>query len=161
VAPALYTIGHSNIPAERFLSALAGSGIEAVIDVRTKPVSRIAPWANKARLAALLAGRGISYVFEGDALGGKPADPALQRDGQPDWAAIARTVAFAEAMARVRTMAEARPAAVLCSEEDPERCHRRHLIAAHLPPEWTVVDIRTAGPERIRAVEWERQLPLR
>jgi uncharacterized protein (DUF488 family) len=160
VAGKLLTIGHSNIPAERFLSKLTAFGIELVVDVRTKPVSRFAPWSNKGRLSTLLAERGIAYTFEGAALGGKPADPLLQRDGLPDWAAIAQTASFAEAMDRLQDLALANVTAVLCSEEDPERCHRRHLIAANLPAGWTIVDIRTAGHQGVRADEWERQPPL-
>lgn len=155
--PVLYTIGHSNVPAERFLEALALAGIEFVVDVRTKPVSRFAPWANRKRLEALLQQQGIGYAFEGESLGGKPADPALQRDGQADWDAIARTASFADALTRLLKTASAQRVAVLCSEEDPERCHRRHLIAKRLPSEWSVIDLRTGGGTGVRAETWERQ----
>jgi len=38
--PALYTIGHSNHPAEVFLALLRRHGIGRVLDVRSRPYSR-------------------------------------------------------------------------------------------------------------------------
>ena len=40
----LFSIGHSNIPADRFLAMLRGAGVNAVADVRSVPFSRFFPW---------------------------------------------------------------------------------------------------------------------
>ena len=40
----LLTIGHSNIPAPRFIAMLRAAGANAIADVRSMPVSRFCPW---------------------------------------------------------------------------------------------------------------------
>ena len=76
-----YTIGHSNHPIERFLALLRGTGVSAVVDVRSQPVSRRYPWFSASRLREHLQREGFSYVPMGDCLGGRPRDPGLYRDG--------------------------------------------------------------------------------
>ena len=38
------TIGHSNLPAERFMELLTSAGVTAIADVRSVPLSRRYPW---------------------------------------------------------------------------------------------------------------------
>jgi uncharacterized protein (DUF488 family) len=40
----LFSIGHSNISIDRFVSMLHSAGVNAVADVRSTPVSRHCPW---------------------------------------------------------------------------------------------------------------------
>ena len=40
----LFSIGHSNIPAERFVALLRDAGVDAIADVRSTPFSRRFPW---------------------------------------------------------------------------------------------------------------------
>jgi uncharacterized protein (DUF488 family) len=47
-----FTIGHSNIPAERFIALLRGAGVDAVADVRSIPASRFCPWFSAKNRAA-------------------------------------------------------------------------------------------------------------
>ncbi len=61
------TIGHSNLPADRFVALLEGAGVTAVADVRSVPFSRRFPWFSGTRLAERLAEAGIAYVPMGDA----------------------------------------------------------------------------------------------
>ena len=55
----LFSIGHSNIAAERFLAMLQDAGVNAIADVRTMPFSRWSPWFSQKTLAARLAKAGI------------------------------------------------------------------------------------------------------
>jgi len=137
----LYTVGHSNHTAEALLALLAAHGIGCVADVRSRPYSR---WAHfgRERLERLLAGAGIAYRWLGDALGGRPDDPALRGpDGAPDYAAMAAQPAFRAGLAALRTLQaeQTAPVAILCSEGDPARCHREHLIARALRAEGVTV----------------------
>ncbi len=68
----LFSIGHSNFPAERFLAMLQEVGVNALADVRSVPISRWSPWFSQKALAAQLAQAGMSYVLLGDVLGGGP-----------------------------------------------------------------------------------------
>ena len=78
----LLTIGHSNHPIDRFVALLKGAGVTAIADVRSQPFSRRSPWFSAGRLRERLETEGIAYVPMGDALGGRPRDPALFRDGR-------------------------------------------------------------------------------
>src|SRR5215469_16100148 len=79
----LFTIGHSNIPAERFTAMLREAGVETVADVRSVPASRFCPWFSAKNLAPLLAGAKVDYLYFGDELGGRPRDPSLYCEGSP------------------------------------------------------------------------------
>jgi Protein of unknown function, DUF488 len=61
-----YTIGHGRRSWEEFLDLINSSRIDLVVNVRRKPVSRWAPWANRKRLGAALGDR---YLCDGARLG--------------------------------------------------------------------------------------------
>ena len=58
----LMTIGHSNLPADRFITLLRESKVSAVIDVRSVPFSRWCPWFSSKPLATRLAAGGVAYL---------------------------------------------------------------------------------------------------
>jgi uncharacterized protein (DUF488 family) len=128
----LFTIGHSNHPIERFVALLQGAGVTAIADVRSVPFSRRYPWFSGPRLAERLAAEGIAYVPLGDALGGRPADPTLMRDGVADYAAIAATPRFGAGLERVTEGAARYRVCLLCAEREPLDCHRCLLDARAL-----------------------------
>src|ERR1700691_4485119 len=64
----LFTIGHSNIPIDRFVALLRQAGVTAIADVRSVPASRRFPWFSKNNLAKRLAADGIDYTPMGDVL---------------------------------------------------------------------------------------------
>jgi uncharacterized protein (DUF488 family) len=68
----LFSIGHSNIAAERFVALLRASGINVIADVRSAPYSRFFPWFSAKNLARLLADEDIGYLSCGADLGGRP-----------------------------------------------------------------------------------------
>ena len=131
--PALFTIGHSNHPSERFLELLRRHGIAAIADVRSRPYSRFVPHFSKERLQRILEEEGIGYLYLGRELGGKPPrgeapSPAPDYDsriGQPD---------FRAGIARLLEAAEQRRTAMMCRERDPLECHRLHLICRYAKP---------------------------
>jgi uncharacterized protein (DUF488 family) len=139
----IYTIGHSNLPEEAFVALLHGHGVGMVVDVRSAPFSRFAPHFNRRALPALLGRHGIAYAWAGDRLGGRPDDADCYKDGVVpdghadylklvDYQTVAEKPWFREGIDRLLDLADGRSVAVMCSEEDPERCHRHHLIAQAL-----------------------------
>jgi uncharacterized protein (DUF488 family) len=128
----LFSIGHSNIPVERFITMLRGTGVSAIADVRSTPASRRFPWFSAKTLAARLAQEGIAYTAYGDALGGRPRDPALYRDGIADYVAMARRPEFQGGIGRLLTGMERSCVCLMCAEREPLDCHRCLLVTRAL-----------------------------
>ena len=128
-APHLFTIGHSNQPLDDFLGLLQQHGIEVIADVRTVPWSRYVPHFNAKALGAALAQRTIEYVPFGRELGGRPeGDEFYDDQGHVHYGRLAASPAFQDGLDRILAQARTSRIALLCSEEDPRRCHRHLLI---------------------------------
>ena len=129
--PDLWTIGHSNHPIEHVLDLLCRHGIEAVVDVRSRPYSRFAPQYRKDRLERSMPDAGIAYLHLGNELGGKPV-----RDDEPkaglDYRSRIVRPDFRRSIERLLALAGERRTALMCRERDPLDCHRTHLICRHL-----------------------------
>ena len=124
----LYTIGHSNLKIERFIELLKSYEISCIVDVRSIPYSKHNRNFEKDNLSSELVCHGIEYVWMGETLGGRRE--ALKTslgfrqddryDSDPDY-----TRGVLELVHRALT----KPTAMMCSEEDPRRCHRHKIIA--------------------------------
>jgi uncharacterized protein (DUF488 family) len=128
----VFTIGHSTHTYEHFLSLLRASGITAVADVRTTPFSRHFPHFNEDALRSELKLDGISYVFLGKELGGRPSGRSFYCDGVADYEKMAKTQMFASGIKRVIEGAKKFRIALTCSEHDPLDCHRCLLVGRSL-----------------------------
>jgi len=128
----LLTIGHSNIPADRFIGLLRGAGVDAVADVRSTPASRHFPWFSKNNLAARLQQEGMAYLPFGDTLGGRPREASLHRDGVADYEAMARRPEFCVGLDRLCAAAAGHCVCLMCAEREPLDCHRCLLVARAL-----------------------------
>src|SRR5262245_53096414 len=132
IEPRILSIGHSNHALAQFIALIEGAGVSAIADVRSRPVSRWVPHFNKKPLEATLAERGISYLYLGHELGGRPDDSSLMKSGKPDYAAMARSLSFAAGLKRVIDASVNDVVALLCAERDPVDCHRFLLIGREL-----------------------------
>jgi uncharacterized protein (DUF488 family) len=128
----LFSIGHSNIAAERFLATLRDVGVDTIADVRSTPFSRRFPWFSGKTLAATLAQHGMTYLAYGDTLGGRPRDAALYRDGVADYEAMARQPDFQTGLGRLLADAARSRVCLMCAEREPLDCHRCLLVARSL-----------------------------
>ncbi len=125
----VFTIGHSNHSAEKFVDLLKGHGIAVVADVRSQPYSRHAPHFNARDIEAILSDNGICRLFFGLELGGRPtAEEFYDADGRVDYTRIERSRPFLDAIQRLEREVRNHRIALLCSEEDPTWCHRRLLV---------------------------------
>lgn len=154
----IYTIGHSNAPAARVVALLRAQKIDVLVDVRSIPASSHAPQFGQRAFARTLAEAGIRYHYMGRWLGGRPRDPACYKDGilprgkanylqRVDYARVAAQPWYRRAARDLAHIARERRTAIMCSEEDPRRCHRLHLIAQTLTTHGIAVyHIRHRGP---------------
>ena len=129
---AILTVGHSNLSYAGFLDLLRGSGVTAVADVRSAPYSRYSPQFDRETLRDSLRQDDVPYAFLGDALGGRPQDSGLFRDGVADYEKMAATASFAEGLGRVVAGAGRHRIVLMCSEQDPLDCHRCLLVGRAL-----------------------------
>ena len=128
----LFSIGHSNMAAERFIGLLRDAGVNAIADVRSTPLSRRFPWFSGKNLAATLAQHGMTYLAYGEALGGRPRDAALYRDGVADYEAMARQREFQIVLDRLTAEGVRHRVCLMCAEREPLDCHRCLLVARAL-----------------------------
>ena len=128
----IWTIGHSNHSARRFIDLLQGAGIDCVADVRSTPFSRRNPQFSQKALVASLKDAGIEYWFLGDALGARPKDPGCYEGGKASYARIASTAAFQEAIHALIEASHAKSIALMCAEKEPLDCHRTILVGRAL-----------------------------
>ena len=129
----LHTIGHSNHSLGKFLGLLTAHKISTLIDVRSWPSSRRLPHFNRAALEQSVTPAGMRYLWFGKELGGK-------NDG--DTAAPT----FRSRIGELAELAERGRTAMMCAEEDPLHCHRKHLLAAPLTLRGVeIVHIRSDG----------------
>jgi uncharacterized protein (DUF488 family) len=125
----VFTIGHSNHSAQKFVGLLKEHGIEVLVDTRSRPYSRHAPRFNAKDIEAILSGNGIEYLFLGLELGGRPeGEEFYDAEGRVNYALIEKSRPFLDGIHRLEKEIQARRVALLCSEEDPAGCHRRLLV---------------------------------
>ena len=128
----IFTIGHSTLSFDTFVSALAAYGVNVVADVRSAPFSRFNPAFNRDLLKRELKSRGVEYLFVGKELGGRPADSACYENGRASYARMAQTDLFLSGLDRVIQGSKVHRIALMCSEAEPLNCHRTLLIARAL-----------------------------
>ncbi len=129
----IYTVGHSNGSFESFLQLLRMHKIDVIADVRSSPYSRYAVHFNRESVQASLRLAGLKYVYMGKQIGGMPEDPSLYDDqGNLDYQLIISSEVFKFGIGRLVTGLEKYCIALMCGEENPAGCHRRHLLAPAL-----------------------------
>jgi len=152
-APAVFTIGHSTHPWDRFLGLLRGHAIEGLCDVRRYPGSRRNPQFNADELAAALRDAGIDYEGLGEALGGRRRQRARSGTAGAAWrsrsfqayAEHMETEEFAAGIERLEGLAALRRTAIMCAEKEWRRCHRRLISDALESRGWRVLHLRPDG----------------
>ena len=143
----LATIGFTRKSARRFFTLLRESGAKHVVDVRLNTTSQLAGFAKKDDLAWFLDEMcGMGYVHS-PALA--PTREMLDdyRKRRIDWPTYeSRFLALMRARRIEETIGkdDLDGSCLLCSEDQPHRCHRR-LVAEYLNDRWGGVEIEHLG----------------
>jgi uncharacterized protein (DUF488 family) len=130
----LYTIGHSNLSFDTFVSLLKEFGIDLVADIRRYPSSRKFPHFNRPALCDGLAVEGIDYRWI-EGLGGrrhsvimeKSPNSGLTSPGFRNYADYTATDGFRSAVHGLLSVAAQSRTALMCAEKLYWKCHRRIL----------------------------------
>jgi uncharacterized protein (DUF488 family) len=132
-AMTIWTVGHSTQPVAELVALLRAARIDVLADVRSQPYSRHNPQFRRENLKVSLAEAGLRYVFLGAELGGRPPEPEFyDAKGHVRYDLVMETERFRAGLARLLTGAASYRVAIMCSEEDPARCHRRRLVTRAL-----------------------------
>ncbi len=139
----IYTIGFTKKTAAEFFGLLKSHSIARVIDIRLHNTSQLAGFAKRNDLEYFLRELcGAEYLHEPLLA---PTEDILGSFKQAkEWPEYERRFTELLVERRVETaLSQAlfdRPAALLCSEPKPDRCHRR-LVAEYLQAKWGDVTI--------------------
>lgn len=157
----LYTIGHSNHPAETFIELLRQHEITAICDVRSTPYSRRNPQFNRETLKTSLTEHDIAYVFLGAEFGARSLDPSCYKNGKVQYSRLAKTDAFRRGVERLRDGMTRYHVALMCAEKDPLTCHRSILVCRNLKaPALSIVHILADGQTESHEAAERRLLEL-
>ena len=120
------TVGTSNHAWADFQRLLVNAGVEVLIDVRSQPSSRF-PHFSRPALRTALNAIGISYVYLGAELGGRPSGGV-----QADYETMPTTPLFLDGLQNVMEVAARARSVLCCSEHEPLQCHRCLLVGRRL-----------------------------
>lgn len=126
----LFTFGHGTASQDEIVNLLQGTGIDAVVDIRTAPGSRHNPHVGRAELERWLPESGIRYRWEKRLGGFRKAQPdspdtVWRHPAFRGFAGYTREPAFVEAIDELLQQAKNERTAIMCSEAVWWRCHRR------------------------------------
>ncbi len=157
----VWTIGHSNRPIGELVRMLADTGIQRLVDVRAKPVSRRYPQFNREALGRSLRDAGIAYEWQGDVLGGfrtpRPGSPHVALEGAfRGYADHMETSAFGRTLDEL--VAGPQRTALMCAERKPSDCHRSLIADALLARGITVEHLIAPGVSTPAALRPEARL---
>jgi len=133
----VYTIGHSTRSIAEFVRLLKAHGVRRVIDIRTIPRSRHNPQFDRQQLSPALHRVRIHYRHL-PGLGGlrhprrDSANTGWRNAGFRGYADYMQTPAFEKSLADCIHLATQEPAALMCAEGVPWRCHRSLVADALL-----------------------------
>ncbi len=140
----LFTIGFAGKSAERFFTSLVKHGVKKVIDVRLNNVSQLAGFTKKNDLKYFLKViAGIEYEYVPLLAATKELMDGF-RGGKISWEEY--ETAYLKLLEERQALKTLKPedfdqACLLCSEDKPDRCHRR-LAAEWLKGKWEGVEVR-------------------
>jgi uncharacterized protein (DUF488 family) len=151
---AVFTVGHSTLPIDRFIALLQAFGIACLADIRTVPRSRHNPQFNGDALGNVLEGDKIEYVSM-PALGGlrhtrkDSPNTGWRNAGFRGYADYMQTDAFETALATLIHLSRRKRTAIMCAEAVPWRCHRSLVADALAVRGIPVVEILSASSYRM------------
>jgi hypothetical protein len=147
----LYTIGHSNLSFDEFVATLQLHRITTLVDVRSEPYSKYTPHFSKRELQNTIEARGIAYRYAGEYLGGRPSDKTVYQAGTVisentsrddfldlvDYTLVMKRDWYHKGLRRLLDIVQEAHSkhehvVIMCSEGNPDECHRHHLITRSL-----------------------------
>jgi uncharacterized protein (DUF488 family) len=127
----LYTIGFTKKSAARFFDSLCAAGVQRIVDVRLNNVSQLAGFAKRDDLAYFLEKIGSIQYEHMQLLAPTQEMLDAYKKEKGDWGEYERRFLALMEARKIESVLrdEFRDGdCFLCSEEKPDRCHRRLVI---------------------------------
>lgn len=130
----IYTIGHSNLETDQFITLLRQSGADLVLDVRSSPWSKRYPQFNREELPRDLKAQGIGYEWFGLWFGARQNDESFYMPaGWLNYSWYTASHNFKEGISQMdRFLVMGRTPVLMCAEKDPFDCHRAIMVSRAL-----------------------------
>lgn len=129
----IFTVGYGARTVDDLAAVLHAHEIAFLVDIRSAPYSRFKPEFSREALERELKRQGVRYVYLGDALGGRPADPDCYADDKVDYERVKGKAFYQAGIERLRAAwRRGLRFVIMCSEGKPEQCHRSKLIGESL-----------------------------
>lgn len=136
-----FLIGHGNMELSKFLELLKEKEIDTLVDVRSIPYSKFASQFNRENLNTALRENSIKYVYMGDILGGRPPE---------GFDKYMKSSQFTKGISVLGEGITDSNVAIMCSEIDYTKCHRRFIGFKLIDEGFIIEDISKKGiTERI------------
>jgi len=126
----IFTIGQGKKNIENFLNILSEFKINLLIDIRSKPYSKILVFSQD-KLSNILKTRDIKYLYLGNELGGENIKDVF-RNNKGSLFDILNKESFREGLKKLWKLKKNYKICLFCAEEDPLECHRFLCIGAIL-----------------------------
>jgi len=131
----VFSIGHGNKTIDEFIAELHSYEIGFLIDIRSKPYSKFCQHFSKHPLKEFVEKENIKYGYMGYELGGLPTHDStcFTYDGKVDYHKLKEKDYFKKGLQRLFTASsQGYKVCIMCSESDPQMCHRSKLIGVEL-----------------------------
>ena len=131
----IYTLGTGLRSLEDFIEIISSFNIEAVIDVRSYPSSKLEHF-RRANLENILSKEMYEYHYLGKELGG------FRKGGYENYSL---TKEFESGISLLGDIAVKKTSVIICAEHFPWKCHRRYIARALHAKGWTIEHIIDKG----------------
>ncbi|MDA0179157.1 DUF488 domain-containing protein [Solirubrobacter phytolaccae] len=129
------------------VSLLRAHDIKRVVDIRSRPASQWAHQFDKVRIEPTLHAAEFAYSWRGELLGQRPEGTEFyDEDGCTLYDRVVARPGFSDEYDALKATANEQRTALFCLEEEPERCHRYHMLGIMLTRDgFEVLHIRKTG----------------
>lgn len=147
----LYTIGYAGYNIDDFISSLLKANVNAVVDVRSSPFSKMFPDFNKDKIYLSLKKNHIYYIPMSTQLGARPDNYEVYTNNQVDFLKMAESSSFLDGCSRIKEGLLNYTVCLMCSERDPVTCHRAILVSHTIKKLYPEINIFHILPNKIEA----------
>lgn len=126
----IYTIGCSSYDVEYLIRRLKQNRINVIVDVRSVPYSKHTPQYNADVLKKVLKQNQILYMDFSKEFGARREEKEVYVNNRVSFERVMNLPIFGKGVERIKKGVESKyRIALMCTEKDPEKCHRFSLVA--------------------------------